>query len=123
MSDIDLPSLFERLGGVEGITAIANDVVERHKVHPVIAPRFLDVDDAKLKELVRDFFITGSGGPECYTGRDMEETHTGMNLNEAEFLAALDDCLAAVDGQEVDAITRNEVMGIFYSFKDAVLHR
>ena len=33
-------SLFERLGGSEGITAIANDLVDNHLTNKTIATRF-----------------------------------------------------------------------------------
>lgn len=114
-------SLFERLGGAEGIRAISSDVVDRHCINPLIRQRFHASEPDTLKKLVADFFIAGSGGPDNYEGRDMRTAHQGMNLNERELVAAIDDVLAAIDARGVDPSTRNEVLAILYSFKDEIL--
>ena len=114
-------SLFERLGGAEGIAAISADVVERHRVNALIKTRFLEVDMEKLKLLVSDFFNMGAGGPAQYEGRDMRAAHKGMNLNERELVAAVDDVLAVLDARAIDPTTRSEVLAILYSLKDEVL--
>ena len=43
-------SLYERLGGAEGITQIANDLVDIHLVNPAIAPRFTNSNPDNLKK-------------------------------------------------------------------------
>ena len=117
-------SLFERLGGAEAIAAISSDLVERHRVNPIIGTRFADIEDLDaLKEHVTQFFIMGSGGPANYQGRDMPTTHKGMNCNERELVAALDDVMAALDAHDVDPASRNEVLAILYSLKDEVLFK
>ncbi|MBL4769982.1 MAG: group 1 truncated hemoglobin [Planctomycetes bacterium] len=116
-------TLFERLGGAEGCAAIAELVVENHLKNPDINKRFLDSDPAALKVLVRTFFAAGTGGPNEYEGRDMVTAHTGMNLNEREFVSTIDDVLAAIDERGLDAGVRSEVLAILYSFKDDILFR
>lgn len=115
--------LFDRLGGAEGITSISNAIVEAHKVNPIIGVRFLDSDNENLKVLVRDFFMMGSGGPNQYKGRDMTSAHRGMNLTERELTAAIDDVLMVLDKHDIDAVSRNEVLAILYSFKDEVCYQ
>ena len=51
-------SLFERLGGNEGITAIANDVVDNHLKNKAIATRSDNRDVAKMKNAAATFFIS-----------------------------------------------------------------
>ncbi len=113
--------LFERLGGAEGVAAIASDIVDRHYVNPVLKTRFSDVEIEPLRRLVIDFFNMGSGGPAQYTGRDMRTAHIGMNANERELIAIIDDALAVLDAHGVDPVSRNEVLAILYSFKHEVL--
>ena len=117
----DQPSLYERLGGAETIASISSEIVDRHLANPTIQVRFVDSDVDTLKRLVTEFFSMGSGGPAHYSGRDMVTTHRGMNLNERELVAVFDDVLAALDTHEIDAASRNEVLGIHYSMKDEVL--
>ena len=114
-------SLFERLGGVEGITAIASDVVDNHCVNPVIAPRFVDSDVAALKKAAAEFFITGTGGPEVYQGKDMVAAHKGMNISAAEFMAVLDDALAALSKNNLGQREQEEVLFAFYSMRKDVM--
>jgi hemoglobin len=120
---LETTSLYERLGGKEGVAAIANDIVERHWVNPIIKARFLKHDIDSLKRLSEEFLSMGSGGPAEYSGRDMRTAHTGLNLNERELVAVIDDALAVLDARGVDAVTRNEVLAILYSFKDEILHQ
>ena len=115
-------SLYERLGGTEGITKIASDLVDIHLQNPVVAPRFAPVDAAALKNGAATFFIAGTGGPEVYEGKDMLETHKGMNISPDEFLAVLDDAMAALDKNNIEQRTKEEVLFVLYSMKGDVVH-
>ncbi len=54
-------------------------------------------------------------------GRDMATTHKGLNISEADFLAAIDDILFVLDSHQVDRVSRNELLATLYSMKDAVI--
>lgn len=114
-------SLYERLGGAEGVKKIAHALVDLHCENDLIKTRFLETDLDALKELARTFLSAGSGGPDAYEGKDMTAAHRGMNINEAEYLAVMDDGMKALDVVGVDDATRNEVLGIFFSFKEQIL--
>lgn len=115
------PSLFERLGGADAVAAIACQVVDNHMVNSDINARFAETDEAAIKKLVVDFFTMGTGGPNNYEGTDMVTAHKGMNINEKEFIAVLDDALKALDAHNVGAAERGEVLAILYSMKDEVV--
>ena len=122
MSSAEPVSLYERLGRFDGITRIVHDVMEAHLANPVIATRFRasrDLDHAK--KMAVEFFCAGCGGPECYTGRDLAAAHAGMNISEQEYVAAMDDILAALQENEIDAATRAEVSAVLYSLKSQVI--
>jgi len=119
-------SLFERLGGSSGIRAIVDDIVARHLENPVIRARFqpyLETPDKidAIKKHVCAFLEAGSGGKAQYTGRTMHDAHRGMNISEAEFMAALDDILAALKQRGVDEQSRNDVLAIGYSLKGEII--
>ncbi|MBC8330164.1 MAG: group 1 truncated hemoglobin [Planctomycetes bacterium] len=114
-------TLFQRLGGTAGVTAIASDVVDAHLVNPLIKQRFLESDPAALKDLVRDFVSAGTGGQAQYGGRDMRAAHLGLNINERELVAAIDDILGVLDRHGVDSGSRAEMLAILYSFQDEEL--
>jgi hemoglobin len=115
-------SLYDRLGGAAGISAIVDDVVANHLANPAVQNRFMAVKDVEhLKKMAREFFCAGSGGPEAYTGRDMRTTHRGMNISEQEYLAVMDDIMAALDKHRIDDVTKKDVLAILYSLKGDII--
>jgi len=94
--------------------------------NPGIQTRYLPMKDdpermEKVKKYTRQFLGAGTGGPETYEGLDMPSAHRGMNVSEAEFLHVIDDILASLDKNNVDAQSRNEVLAIAYSLKDQIV--
>jgi hemoglobin len=120
-------SLFERLGGTPGINAIVEDIVAQHMQNPAISARFrpyLETPD-KLqvtKKHLCAFLEAGSGGKAQYAGRSMLDTHRGMNINEAEYMAATDDILAVLRKHRMDEQTQKDVLAIAWSLKGEILH-
>ena len=117
-----VPSLYERLGGHAGITRITRDLLRNHMSNPLVSARYARSEDlARVERRVVEFFCAGSGGPETYSGQDMVATHKGMNISEQEFVAVLDDAMAALETNGIDAPTRTEVLGILWSLKGEVV--
>ena len=115
-------SLYERLGGTDGITKIADDLVEIHLQNPVVSGRYADSDIPAVKNGAATFFIAGTGGPaDAYKGKDMLETHKGMDISEEEFLAVLDDAMDALDKNGIDQRTKEEVLFVLYSMKGDIV--
>ena len=115
-------SLYERLGRREGITRITRDLIEIHLANPLVKTRFENIEDpARFERRAVEFFCAGSGGPETYSGRDMVSTHRGMNISEQEFITVVDDAMAALEKNGIDAPTRNDVLAIFWSLKGEVV--
>ncbi|MCC2618293.1 group 1 truncated hemoglobin [Aestuariibacter halophilus] len=115
-------SLYTRLGGTDGITQIANDLVDIHLANPAISPRFVNSDVSALKKGAATFFIAGTGGPNVYEGKDMAATHKGMNISGNEFLAVLDDALEALNKNNVAQREKEEVLFVLYSMKPDIVH-
>ncbi len=116
-----MATLYERLGGTEGITKIVSDLVDLHLTNPRIATRFGASDVGALKNAAATFFIAGSGGPNVYEGKDMLSAHKGMNIDAEEFNAVLDDALEALDKNNVGQREKEEVLYILYSMKKDVV--
>ena len=121
------PSLYERLGGATGISALVDDIVEAHMANPLIKARFLpyreDTDTlTKVKRHTCDFFGAGSGGPEQYSGRTMRDTHRGMNITDEEYAAVTDDIMQTLARHKVDDQARQEVLTIVQSLKGDIVH-
>lgn len=122
MNAAETTSLYERLGRFDGISRIVNDVVDAHLANPLVATRYQASKDLdRVRNMAIEFFCAGCGGPEAYTGRDLLETHKGMNINEQEYMAVMDDILGTLEKHGIDAGTRGEVTAILYSLKGQVL--
>jgi hemoglobin len=120
-------SLFERLGGSSGINALVEDIVALHMQNPTISARFrpyLETPDklAATKKHLCAFLEAGSGGAAKYSGRNMKDAHRGMNISEAEYMAATDDILATLRKHGIDDQTQKDVLAIAYSLKGEILH-
>ncbi len=115
-------SLYERLGRREGITRITADLMKNHLANPLVKTRYENSKDlARVERRVIEFFCAGSGGPETYSGQDMVSTHRGMNVSEQEFISVIDDAMAALEKNDIDVTTRNDVLAILWSLKGEVI--
>jgi len=114
-------SLFERLGGNEGITAIASDIIDNHIANKAVANRFAQSDIPAIKHTAATFFIAGTGGENLYKGKDMLTTHKGMNISAIEFTAVLDDALAALEKNNIGQREQEEVLYVLYSMRSEII--
>jgi hemoglobin len=114
-------TLYHRLGGGDRIASIIDNAVDRHAANPLLAPRFSGKDLVRAKALGTQFFCAGAGGPQVYEGRDLKVAHAGMNISEQEFIATIDDIVAALRDHDVAPAEVNEVVGVLYSLKDHVM--
>jgi hemoglobin len=121
-------TLFDRLGGTTGITAIVDDVIEAHMNNPAINARFLPLQDqperfARIRQHTIDFFSAGSGGPVEYQGGDMLTTHRGMNISAAEYMHVMDDIMGVLDKHHIDEESKKDVLAILWSLKGMVMSK
>ncbi len=123
LAQTETKTLYERLGGEAGLRAIANNVIDAHLANPHIGTRFRHGDPAHAKQMAFEFFASGSGGPQAYTGQDLPTAHAGMNIGEGEFVFAVDDVLAVLQQLGIGASEQGDVLNIFFALKDQVLHK
>ena len=117
-------SLYDRLGGEEKIRPIVTDLLALHKQNPAISTRYHNAkkSDGEIIDLVVDLLCSATGGPQEYKGMDMTAAHKGMNCSEAEFVAVLDDLLAALSKHGVGEVEKAEVLALNYALKDEIIH-
>ena len=115
------PSVYERLGEMDGISKIVNDTIALHHKNPDIGHYFDGIDDDMLAAHVTAFFAAGTGGPANYEGRDMTSTHASMNMSDADFDSAVADVATAAAANGIDADTIAAVGAILESLRPAVM--
>jgi len=116
-------SLYERLGGTEGITKIASDAVDLHFVNKGIATRFenskMSID--QLKNGAATFFIMGTGGPSVYEGKDMLAVHKGMNASDTEFVEVISDVMQALEKNSIGQREKEEVLFVLFGMRKDIV--
>jgi len=119
-------SLYDRLGGAEGISSIVDDIIATHMTNPVISAKFsrLKNNPEHLKvfqQNVKDFLGAGTGGPEKYIGKDMLEAHKGLKTTPTEFLSTIDDIMNVLSQHKIDDQSKKDMLYIVYSFKNQII--
>src|SRR2546421_571263 len=117
----DSPNLYERLGGICSIATVVDDLIDRVMTDPRLNANPL-VDDAHhkvppagFKYLVTEMLCWAAGGPQKYTGKDMESSHRHLRITQGECGALLDDVAQTLDKSAVPAAERAEVVAIVES--------
>jgi hemoglobin len=107
-----MASLYERLGGLDAITAVVDSFVARCAGDDRINAKFARTDIPRLKKMLVDQVCEASGGPCTYAGRSMKETHNSMAVTAGEFDALVEDLVATLDEFGVPEAERGELLGL-----------
>lgn len=116
-------SLFDRIGGRAGLEKIVPDIVQLHLENPVCGERFRAAkkSPAELSRLAIEFFATGLSGLATYDGLSMPDAHAGMGITDAEYVAVLDDILAALQAHNIGQQEQAELLYIAYGMKSEII--
>jgi hemoglobin len=114
-------SLFERLGGLDAITAVVDDFVGRTTSDARIKDRFFNTDPVHLKKMLVELVCMATGGPCTYSGRDMATTHAGMDLVDDEFGALVENLKGTLDKFNVPAKEQGELLGALAGMKPQIV--
>jgi hemoglobin len=113
--------LYDRLGGLDAITAVVDSFVARCAADDRINRKFERTDVPRLKQMLVDQVCEATGGPCTYSGRGMRETHDGMGVTAGEFDALVEDLGATLDEFKVPAAEQAELVGILGPFRGEIV--
>src|SRR6185312_5199359 len=114
-------SLYERLGGTPGITAVVEEFVTTTGKDPRIEQFFANADIPRLKKLMVEQICQNTGGPCHYTGKTMKESHANMHVKGGDFDAFIDDLTKTLAKLNVPQRETKEVLDAFVSLKTEVV--
>jgi len=114
-------SLYERLGGVEAITAVIDDFVANVAADTRINARFAKTNIPHLKQMLVDQVCQATGGPCTYTGRSMGDAHKGMHITEVEFNALVEDLTRSLDKFKVGEKEKTDLLGALGGMKGEIV--
>lgn len=114
-------TLYERLGGYDGIVTFTNNLLPRLQGDPQLGRFWQHRGDDGIqreKQLLIDYLCNVTGGPVYYTGRNMELTHKGMKISESDWKIFLTHAGATMEALKVPQKECDEVVAFVLSLKD-----
>ena len=103
-------SLYERLGGVEAITAVARAFEDRAAKDDRINQKFAKTNLDRLTKEFVDQLCQDTGGPCTYTGLSLRQAHTNMGVTSGEWDAFMEDLVATLDSFNVGKAEQDELL-------------
>jgi hemoglobin len=133
-------TLFDRLGGEQGLTAIIEDFTSRVLEDPrvnwerkgVKRGGILGRDDSvawtatptnvvRLKKHLGQFLALATGGPAKYDGKEIKSAHAGMRIGNPEFDAVIGDLKASLDKLRIPDKEQKELLAIIESTRPQIV--
>ncbi|MGE5658431.1 MAG: group I truncated hemoglobin [Actinomycetota bacterium] len=116
-------TLYERLGGQPAIEQVVDDFYQRVLADETVSGFFAHTDMEKQRRHQTAFISYALGGPNRYSGRSMEKSHAGLNLQPVHFDAIvkhLGGALAAkgVTSEDIEAVKERVL-----TLREAVLYK
>jgi len=105
-------TLYDRLGGIDAITAVVEHFRDRVAADDRINLKFARTDLARLRKMLIDQVCEATGGPCRYNGRSMKEAHAGMMVTKGEFNALVEDLVATLKQFNVPSTEQDELLAI-----------
>ena len=117
-------TLYERLGGYDGITAFVSDLLPRLQGDAQLGRFWQNRGDdgkAREKQLLIDYLCANAGGPIYYTGRNMSLSHKGMKISEEDWSIFLGHAGATMEALQVPKQECDDVVAFVLSLKDDIV--
>ena len=121
------PSLYERLGGLNNIAVLIDDVIERSyvdevfKANPKIEEAHKRYPKAAYKFNATALACMVMGGPQKYTGRSMKDAHQHLFVTEKEWNELKAIFQDSMNSFKVPLKEQEEIIGIIESTKGDIL--
>lgn len=133
-------TLYERLGGADGIRSLVDDMAarsiadprvnfERRNVHTGVlerSPKAWDPTPQNVeafKQHMTEFLTLASGGPTEYTGRDIREVHRGMKITNSEFDAMVGDIKASMDTKGIGTREKRDLLAVIETTRKQIVEK
>ena len=122
-------SLYDRLGGLKGITVVVDDFVNRLVANkelnknPAINAGRKSAPAPYLKFQVSQMVCGVTGGPCKYTGKAMKESHAHLNISEKEWGVMAAEFKKTLDKFKVPAAEQKELFDIVGTTKADIVVR
>ena len=106
------PSLYDDLGGKAGVARLVDALVKKYRADNRINDLFNETNFEYFSERLNEYIcLVADGGCE-YTGLDMAEAHSGMDIKEREFNYFVEDSQAAMTEVGISVGVQNRLLKV-----------
>lgn len=119
-------TLYQRLGGYDGVASYVALVFPRVAQHPELAHMFLGHGkDSQQRQfqLVVELICQKTGGPCTYPGRPMIAVHDGLGITEANWSTFMKIISGGMNEKRYPADVRDQFLATWRSFHDGVVQK
>lgn len=113
-------TLYERLGGHDGIATFINNLMPRLQSDQQLGRFWQNRGQdglAREKQILIEYWCAVTGGPTYYTGRDMKLCHKGMGISESDWSIFLQHAGDTMTALSVPAPECSEMVAFVESIK------
>jgi hemoglobin len=114
-------TLYDRLGGKEGMEAIGDTFLKNLLADPRVGDFFKNSKGglSRFKQQLCQL----SGGPCHYGGKDMKNAHSGMGISDLQFDAFLEDFKRALDDKRVSQRDESEILAALAPMRTDIVEK
>ncbi|PWK46835.1 group I truncated hemoglobin [Pleionea mediterranea] len=116
-------TLYQELGGETGIENIVDDLINEIGNDQQIFHYFAKADITHFRQGLIEHFCAISNGPCEYTGDNMIDIHTGMNVKETDFNHLVDLLINAMDQNNVPHSVQNQLLAKLVPLRKDIIYR
>jgi hemoglobin len=114
-------TLYDRLGGREGIRAVVDDFYDRLLEDDAIAPFFADADMDRLRRTQTDFLCEAAGGPETYDAPPPREAHLDVPFEPEHIARAVELLRESLNAHDIPDDDAASVVAAIAAHEDDLL--
>jgi hemoglobin len=115
-------SLFEEMGGHSTITTLTENFVDEISRNQEIFKYFERSDAVRFKQKFSEHICMLSGGPCEYTGDNMVDVHTGMNISEHDFNLGVELLINAMNRSDIPHTTQNKILATLVPHRQDIIY-
>jgi hemoglobin len=115
-----LLTLFDRVGGEQGVKNLVRSFYDRVLKDPELAPFFENASIDRLFAMQYEFFAAALGGPVNYSGLSIYQAHFGRGIEKEHFGRFVNHLIDTLKGFQLDESEIHMLIGRVNTYADDV---
>ena len=117
------PSLYDALGGKAAIEALVDVLIAEVHGDKRIVKLFANTDMPDFRRNLIEQLCEATGGPCIYSGRTMEEAHSGLAITHEEFLFFVEDLNRAMNKANLSPENQRRLLALLGPMEPQVINQ